>query len=104
MLEANIHNDTAPTFYHGRTVIGAAAVAAITPTLPTIVKGVLCKAGNGNAGTVYVGKAGVTDATAVATDGYPLLKNEEVFIKADDASLIYAIASGAAHDLHWLAI
>ena len=103
MFEVNIHNDTAPTFTHGRTIVAGAAIAAITPTLPKLLKGVQCKAGNGNAGTVYVGKAGVTAATACATDGYPLLKNEEVFIKTDDASLIYAIASGAAHDLHWLA-
>ena len=104
MFEENIHSNTAPIFYHGRTVTSnVTAAVVITPIMPKLLKGVRLKAVSTNAGTVYVGKAGVTKMTNVASDGYPLLANEEVFIPTDDPTLIFALASIATQSLTWIA-
>jgi hypothetical protein len=104
MLEANIHSNTAPIFYHGRTVTSnVTAAVVITPILPKLLKGVRLKANSTNTGTVYVGKTGVTAMTNVALDGWPLLASEEVFIPTDDPTLVFALASVNLDSLTWIA-
>lgn len=83
---------------HGRVSIGTSAAQVIAAATQAY-KGINVKAGQSNAGTIYVGKSDVTAGGTAATDGYPLAAGEELFVPTDNPSTVYAIASQASQDL-----
>lgn len=75
--------------------ISTTAVQLTSSSVPAN-KGVLIKASNSNTGTVYVGaSSSVTRGTTDATDGLELGAGEAVTVEANNANLIYLIASAA---------
>ena len=66
-------------------------------------KGVLIKAGTGNAGTVYLGNATVTADTA-ATGGFPLSAGQSVTLPIDQIDQLYAIGSASGQIVNCILI
>lgn len=74
--------------------IGATALQ-LTSTATPLSNGVLVMADPANtAGSlVYVGGAGVTAASAAATDGVPLSPGQAITVEVNNPALIYCIGS-----------
>lgn len=103
MTTYDLSKDLAPSFWHGSIAIGTSE-SQVTATAVPVLKGIQLKADAANTGIIYVGKSGVTDASADGTDGFPLSAGDGLFLPLDDVSLVYAIASAAAQELYWLVI
>jgi len=102
--DVNIQQDLVDDFTHGASVHGTSALIAVPALVKAPIKGIQFKANASNAGTVYVGKIGVTADTTAATSGIPLAAGEGLFLPVKDHTLVYAIASEATQYLHWLIV
>ncbi|MHC4269151.1 MAG: hypothetical protein ACYSWS_03415 [Planctomycetota bacterium] len=91
-------------FDHGRNSDVDTAAEQITTTSVAAKFGVLVKAANGNAGTIYVGNSDVTANSADATDGFELGAGESVLIKVDNANKVYVIASEVNQIVYWMTV
>lgn len=97
-----IGDDSLANFDHGRTSsIGTSAVRLTNASSHT-PRGVQIKAAIGNTGTVYVGNSDVTANAADATDGFPLVGGEALFVPIDDPSKVYVIGSASGQVVFYL--
>jgi hypothetical protein len=94
-----IEKESHPEFHVGVNSDIDTTAEKLTDLSVTVRKYVYVKADAGNAGVVYVGKAGVS-----ASNGYPLAAGEDVKIPVDDPSKIYVIGSQADQGVKWLAV
>lgn len=90
-------------FDHGQNSDIDTVAEQISSTSFQCLNGVLVKAANANAGTIYVGNSDVTAASADATDGFELGAGESVFVEVDNVNKVYAIASQVNQKLFWIA-
>lgn len=91
-------------FDHGsKSGIGTSAVQ-LTASSIAATRGVLVKAANGNAGTLYIGNSDATAATVDATDGFELGAGEAVLVRVDNVSKIYAIGSTTGLRAFWMVV
>jgi len=105
-LEVNVQQDVAPALYSGTSNLTtvnteASAVMRGTATLTncTPFKGVQLRAGINNGGTVYIGEAGITEAT-----GFPLEAGDQLFLPVDNTALVRAYNATANDVLHWIIV
>ena len=99
---------TSKEWFHGaKSSIGTsqAQLSADPVVLATpLSKGVLVKAASANAGKIYVGKDGVTNGSADATDGFELEGAESIFVETDWLDRVYVIASASGQKVFWAAV
>lgn len=86
-----------PTIVHGAGTAGT-AISTLGTAARDIIQ-VSIRAGISNAGTIYIGGAGVT-----TNDGYPLTAGESIDIGINRAEAIYVIASAASQAYRWLGL
>lgn len=99
----DIVEDLSSDFWTGSLAVGAAAVQLLPTPLP-VQKGVQIKADAANTGIIYVGKLGVTAASADVTDGLPIAAGEGIFVPIKDVTKIYIISDTAAQESYWMAV
>ena len=99
----DLMEDLSPEFWTGSLAVGAAAVQLLPQKL-AVLKGVQIKCDSTNTGLVYVGKSGVTAASADSTDGIELAAGEGIFIPIKDVTKIYIISDTAAQEVYWMAV
>lgn len=96
--------EVAPTFDHGgKTGIGISAIQ-ITGTSIAATFGVQLKAGNSNAGIIYIGNSDVTSGAADVTDGFELGAGEGMLLKVDTPTTAFAIGSTANQRLFYFVV
>ena len=91
------------TVASGEVIVGDSA--AVLPTIAC--KMVYFRTSGTNAGTIYIGGAGVTapNGTLDATTGFPLIANEQLGpIPIANVNQFYGIASAASQGLIYLAV
>lgn len=87
----------ADVVYNSATIgTSADALSSSSEEIP-IGSSLLIKANKDNAGVVYIG-----DSNVGTGDGFPIDAGEEVRLKVDDVSTVYAIADNADEDLRWI--
>lgn len=82
--------------------IGTSAVQLTSSNIPCRF-GVKVIADRTNTGTVYVGRSTVTNGVVDATDGFPLLRGEQVGLPIRNANLVWVIGSTAGQKVYWIA-
>lgn len=91
-------------FDHGSNLdIDAAAEQLTTTSIPCKV-GILIKADDDNAGSIYIGNSDVTAGTDPDTDGMRLKAGDTLFFPVKNANQVYAIASVANQKAWFLTV
>jgi hypothetical protein len=98
----DISRDLSRNFTTGSSTVTTTS-SAVCPSTVEVFKGLQIKAGSGNAGVVYVGKATVTADGSNDSTGVPLAAGEGLFIPVRDVTSVYAIADGGVNKVFWLA-
>jgi hypothetical protein len=99
-----IGDDSLNNFDHGRTSSIGTSAAPLTSVSSHAPRGVQIKAAIGNTGTVYVGNSDVTANAADATDGFPLVGGEALFVPVNDPSKVYVIGSASGQTVFYLVV
>jgi len=90
----------------GHTVVGATAVQ-LTALGFIFSKGLLLRAPGSDDGTpntnfIWVGGAGVTADSDVATGGIPIPPGDSINLPVNDPSKIYVISDAASQEIAWM--
>ena len=89
---------TYPEFFYAKILVGTVRIRVKDDVYP-LQQGAVIKADNDNTGTIYVGREDVT-----SSDGFRLEPGEAITIEIDDLSKVYAVASMADQNIHWMGV
>ncbi len=93
-----VASKTRSSFYYLQTAIGVAATQ-VTNVYNELWFGLVLKADDDNAGSIYIG-----DATVTTLTGFRLTAGQGMVMEVDSASRIYGIASIPAQKLYYIGI
>lgn len=99
-----IGDETVNSFDHGRTSSIGTSATALTSNSTHAAKGVQIKAASANTGVLYIGNSDVTADSADATDGFPLLSGDSLFLPINDPRKIFVVASAANQKAFYLIV
>lgn len=88
----------ASNFTTGLITVGTVLVHGFIDPGHVTTQGIQLIADNANAGIVYIG----SNSSVSASNGYPLIANDSVFLRLSDLNQIYMIADTASQKIRYI--